>query len=77
MAKGIDLSRMDCYAGKWRAEILESTPAPTDPPGTEPFLWIQFVEGCGYTTFELTPQEAICLGTFLIQSGSKLSQKST
>lgn len=45
---------MDCYAGKMRAEANPHEPDIFDEPG----VYLQFVEGCGYTVFTLTPEEA-------------------
>ncbi len=57
MKTQIKLSRMDCYAGKQRAEVMA---------GDKDYFYLQFVEGCGYTVYEITPDEAIELGNILI-----------
>ena len=35
-------------------------------------IYLQKVEGCGYTPFELTPEEAVSIGEALAAAGRKL-----
>lgn len=69
----IELSLMDCYAGKERAEIMvfEKEDGDYDAPG----LWLQFVQGCGYTPYQLTANEADKLADIL-KKGAAKSRKS-
>jgi hypothetical protein len=48
-------------------EVLAHDPDIHDEPG----VYLQKVEGCGYTVFELTPEEATILGTFLIEQAEE------
>lgn len=57
-------STMDCYAGKWRAEVMAMSPDIHDQPG----IYVQFVEGCGYHPFTLTPEEALTLAEKMRQA---------
>lgn len=54
MSDKVTLSRMDCYAGKFEAEASGHTPDIHDEPG----VYVQFIEGCGYDVYTLTPDEA-------------------
>lgn len=52
----VKLSLMPCYAGSWQAEVMTSTPDPGE--SEEPHFYLQFVEGCGYSVYSMTPDEA-------------------
>lgn len=56
MDEKVILSLEDGYAGKRYVEIMDSCPENTS--GSIPYLWFQFVEGCGYTDYRMTPDEA-------------------
>lgn len=64
MSESIKLSQMPCYAGLWKAEVIAQEPfIPTQGKESiemyeKPGVTLQFVEGCGYTVFNLTPEEA-------------------
>lgn len=69
---------MDCYAGKWAVEVMPHEPF-LDEKKTivhmeQPGMFLQFVEGCGYTVFNLTPNEAESLAKILVQ-GAKATRK--
>lgn len=64
----IKLSRMDCYAGKIRAEVL---PWENDGLDRVPGLYLQFVQGCGYSPYEMTPDEADQLAALLRVGAAK------
>lgn len=63
----VTLSRMDCYAGKQRAEVNAYDPELQLEDGIDapPYVWLQFVEGCGYTVYTVTPDEAEDLAVML------------
>ncbi len=71
----IELSRMPCYAGKWEATVMPWTlhGAYKDEPVDE-FLYLDFVEGCGSTVFELTPDEAEKLAGMLMNGAKQARQ---
>lgn len=50
----IELSQMDCYAGKFKAEAIAHEADVFDEPG----VYAQFIEGCGHHVFTMTPDEA-------------------
>lgn len=54
MSDKVTLSRMDCYAGKFVAEAVAQEPDIFDEEG----VYVQFIEGCGYHVFDMTPDEA-------------------
>lgn len=64
MGNSIRLSQMDCYTGKIRAEVNAFGPDIHSQPG----LYLQFVEGCGYDVKTLTPDEAEQLAELLLKS---------
>ena len=55
MNEPIKLSRMPCYAGFWKAQATAHTADIHDKPG----VYVQFIEGCGYSVFEMEPEEAL------------------
>jgi hypothetical protein len=71
MKESIKLSQMDCYAGKWRAEVQAKSKDIHDEAG----LYLQFVEGCGYTVFDLTPDEGRELAKILIQKADEAEKE--
>ena len=48
-------------------ELMEFTPDIHDKPG----VYLQHVEGCGYTVYELTPDQARFLGERLIAKANE------
>lgn len=50
-----------------RLEIVPFSPDIHEAPG----VYLQHVEGSGYIVFDLTPEEAYNLGTFLIRAAQK------
>ena len=62
MKNSFPLSKMDCYAGKQLVEVSDFSPDIHDEPG----MYLQFVEGCGYTVYEITPDEAEKLAALLL-----------
>lgn len=61
-----DLTRQGiCYTGGYRqAQVSAHMPDIWDKPGT----YLQIVEGCGYTVYELSPDEAEIIGNQLIRA---------
>jgi hypothetical protein len=73
MKEAITLSLMDCYAGKQLAEVM---PWGGGMDGTHVGgLYLQFVEGCGYTVYELTPDEADALALALVRGAAVARQE--
>lgn len=70
----MDLSRHDCYAGKMRVEVMDASPELQESPHPQAYLYLQFVEGCGYSPYELTPQEADHLA-HMLQAGAARARK--
>jgi hypothetical protein len=69
MKDHIKLSKMPCYAGLWRAEVMEFTPDING--GNNKGVYLQFVEGCGYSVFELTTDEARELAQILVDKANQ------
>jgi hypothetical protein len=68
MKEHILVSQMICYTGSpWRCEVSDWTPGIHDIPG----VYIQFVEGCGYHVWDLTPDEAEGLAAILLKQAAK------
>jgi len=65
--KPLTLSQMDCYAGKMLAECMPFSPDIHKEPG----MYLQFVEGCGYHVYTLTPDEADKLAEMLRQTAEQ------
>lgn len=63
----VTLSRMDCYAGKWLAEATAHSPDIFDEPG----VYVQFIEGCGYHPYTMTPDEADRLADRIREAAAK------
>jgi hypothetical protein len=63
MSERVDLNAMKPgYDGRLkRAEISAHEPPIHDVPG----VYLQFVEGCGYDVYELTPDEADAISKYL------------
>jgi len=57
------LTLTTCYAGHWWVEVMPYSPDihENDPPA----MYLQFKEGCGYTPFSITPEEAERLADLL------------
>lgn len=53
----VTLSKMDCYAGKLLVEAVAHDPNIFDEAG----IYVQFIEGCGYSPYTMTPDEADAL----------------
>ncbi len=64
---GFKVSGMECYAGKWWAQVLDHSPDIHNKPG----VYCQFVEGCGYHVYTLNPDEAELLAAMLLQGAAK------
>lgn len=54
VSNNVTLSNMDCYAGKWLANAQAHSPDIFDKPG----VYLQFIEGCGYSPYTMSPDEA-------------------
>ncbi len=68
MEDSVSLSRMPCYAGLQRAEVIGGEPYRREGhPDLDPYFYLQFVEGCGYTVYEITPDEADKLAAILTE----------
>lgn len=65
--QSVILSREDCYAGKRRLEVLP----------VNGYLYLQIVEGCGYTPVEMTAEEAVNLANILLESAVLIEPKVT
>lgn len=65
----IELSQMNCYAGKIKAEVLAHTSDIYDEPGA----YAQFIEGCGYDVYTMTPDEADVFADML-KAGAQASR---
>jgi hypothetical protein len=56
------------YTGAYnRMEVQAHSPDIHSKPG----VYLQEKEGCGYTVFELTPEQAVSLGQLLIQQAGQ------
>lgn len=69
MKDHIELTEMPVnYTGHHsRMEVMEFSPDIHDKPG----VYLQYVEGCGYTVYNLTPDEARFLGECLIRKAKE------
>ena len=67
----IDLSHHKSYTGgQQQAEVQEFGPDIHDGPG----MYLQFVDGCGYTVYTLSPDEAEALAKMLTEA-AELTRK--
>lgn len=67
----IELSKMPCYAGLQQAEVMFNDGKTFNEP---PNLYLQFVEGCGYTVYELTADEADKVAEMLVKAAKRMRE---